>query len=80
MKRLALDQIDALLERVNEIAVDVDWSKYGLPFYPSKGGDVRPPRELRDAVQSWYAGLSGPSANTPKRNRRERIGAARGAR
>jgi len=72
MKRLTLAQVDDLLERVNEIAVDVDWSKYGLPFYPSKGGDIRPRRGLRKAVRAWYAEINEPQT------RRKRVGVARG--
>lgn len=72
MKQLTLAQTDALLERVNEVAVDVDWSKYGLPFYPRKGGDMRPRRELRKAVRAWYAEI-----NTVP-TRRERVGVVRG--
>lgn len=73
MKRLTSAQIDALLAAINEVAVDTDWSTYGLPFYPRSkdANDVKPKRELRKAVSTWYAGLA-QSTDAPRRVRRER--------
>jgi len=78
MSKLTIAQIDALLAAINEVAVDTDWSIYGLPFYPrgEDASDVKPRRELRRAVSTWYAGIVKTSA-APRRVRSGRLGQGR---